>query len=67
MVVIICCSLVTLLVSHLQIVLLNKVSVGKWQRLEKNLRTDIRLSTSLVELALAQHHLMEIPSAKSGR
>jgi hypothetical protein len=43
------------------------VSVGKWQRLEKNLRTDIRLSTSLVELALAQHHLMEIPSAKSGR
>ncbi|KAJ6939033.1 hypothetical protein NC651_005463 [Populus alba x Populus x berolinensis] len=40
---------------------------GKWQRLEKNLRTDIRLSTSLVELALAQHHLMEIPSAKGGR
>ncbi|KAJ6954082.1 hypothetical protein NC652_005727 [Populus alba x Populus x berolinensis] len=33
----------------------------------KTLRTDIRLSTSLVELALAQHHLMEIPSAKGGR
>ncbi|KAJ6954090.1 hypothetical protein NC652_005734 [Populus alba x Populus x berolinensis] len=30
----------------------------------QNLRTDIRLSTSLVELALAQHHLWENPSAK---